>query len=312
VEFVEGYLSHKWNIELEDTDHPHVSPDSINNTVPYWKVVSGTWHHDSLKDGILHDSSGGNISIKQEIETLLPNEIYDIHIERADQETDVAVNVNMSHEVKWLDDGSGSIKGVVPYNTTVRFQVVENEPPPTSIKVEINNNSKVKITAVSMIHKKIANGRVTVSKDNTIEKSNEGDKWDAGASSIEYINGQGKGYVQFQINQINKDLKIGLTDFDKDFVTVEPYGLFFTGTSVQIDGNTKEYYVSGDWFRIRYDSTITGNEIQYQKKNSQTLTYETFFTEGISTIVGKQDLYLDISFKDMGGKINEVSMITSL
>lgn len=311
IEKVEGYLAHKWGldsklqyIQNDPTPHPYkenqpITTDSL--VVNNWTLASGVWDTTVLENGILQ-GYGSPASIRQNV-TTLSNEIYDVNITRADIEEGLVVKLRTSTNVKWLshdDDVTNEVD--VPFNTTARFQVIGDDTP-TFIEVD-TVNATLQITAVSMIHKKVASGTVEVLANNTIKKSGGVDGWNAGASSAEYINGLGEGYVQFQIAQSSKDIKVGLVYEDVDYVDADPFEMTFSGVAVYIDGSDRATYISGDWFRIKHDSA--NNQILYQKRDSN-LDYQTFYTASLTT--DSRDLYLDTSFYHLNGRINNVSMV---
>ena len=124
------------------------------------------------------------------------------------------------------------------------------------------------------------------------------------ASSTEFIDGQGEGYIQFQIGQSGKDLKVGLVYEDTDYIEADPFEMTFSGVDVYIGGVARTSYVSSDWFRIKHNSV--NNQIVYQKRDSN-LEYQTFYTDTITT--DGRNLYLDTSFYHLNGRINDVSMV---
>ena len=97
---------------------------------------------------------------------------------RADTDEGLTVKLRTSENVKWLSHSDDITNEVdVPFNTTARFQVIGNDTP-TYIEVDTVDTA-LQITSVSMIHKKIANGTVEVSSNNTIKKSGGVDGWNA-------------------------------------------------------------------------------------------------------------------------------------
>ena len=302
VERVEGYLSAKWSIDL-DALHPfrQNSPNDPNAIgAPSWTVSSGRWDTDSLTAGILKGSPA-NVAAVQTVETTT-GEIYDVTITRADTDEGLVVKLRTSSNVRWLshdDDITNEVD--VPFSSTATFQVVGAE----VVWIEVDTvNSTNQVTSVSMIHKKLALGSVEVLTNNTIKKTAGVDGWNAGASSTEFINGQGEGYVQFQMGQSGKDIKVGLTHNDVDYINTAPYQMLFSETSISIQGFVRDTYVSGDWFRIKHDSV--NNQIVYQKRDSN-LDYQTIYADSLTT--DGRNLYLDTSFFHTDGRINDVSLI---
>ena len=304
---VEGYLAHKWNLNgdlLLDgiSDHPHLTLPPMDDggvILDNWTKSAGNWDASQLTNGILQ-GYGMSVSIKQTITTII-NEIYEVDIVRGDTEEGLTVKLRTSANVEWLTHNNDITDEVdVPYNTVARFRVLTE----AVTYIELDTiNADLQITEASLKRKKLADGSIEELTNNTIRKISGGDGWNAGASSTEYINGQGEGYIQFQMAQSGKDIKIGLTYDDVDYGNVTPFEVYFTGTTAYMESYYCPY-ISGDWFRIRHDSV--NNQILFQKRITD-LSYETKYTHSITT--DGRHLYLDTSFYNEGGRINDVSMV---
>ena len=306
VEKVEGYLAHKWGMtdELLYTQsalHPYKELVSDALVVNGWAISNGIWDTSVLSNGVVR-GYGNAVCIRQNI-TTLPNEIYDINIVRTDTNEGLVIKLKTPTNVKWLSHENDITNEVdIPYNTKTRFQVIENDTP-TYIEVDTVNTTN-QITSISMIHKKIASGTIEELSNNTIRKTAGMDGWNVGTSSTEFINGQGEGYVQFQMAQSGKDIKVGLTYNDIDYSNADPFEMLFSGTSIYIQGMNRSNYVSGDWFRIKHESV--NNQIAYLKRDSN-LNYQPFYTD-METTDGRH-LYLDTSFYHLNGRVNDVSIV---
>ena len=308
---VEGYLAHKWNLNSDlvldgINDHPHLTLPPMDEggiILDNWTKSSGSWDAAQLSSGILQ-GYGTAVSIRQTI-TTLPNEIYEVVITRGDSEEGLIVKLRTSTDVEWLTHNNDITHEVdIPFNTVVRFKNIANT---TTTYIELDTvNADLQITSCSLKRMKIATGTVEVLTNNTIKKSGGIDGWNAGASSTEFINGQGEGYVQFQMAQSGKDIKVGLVYADVDYENTLPFEMLFTGTDVKVDGQTRENYISGNWFRIKHDSV--NNQIRYQKRDANDPNvYNTFYTDPITT--DGNNLYLDVSFYHLNGRINDVSLL---
>ncbi len=99
-----------------------------------------------------------------------------------------------------------------------------------------------------------------------MEKISGVDGFNAGASSSQKIDGNSDGYVQFQIAQTGKDIKIGLVYADVDYADADPFEITFSGTDVSTDGSVRTTYAQGDFFRIRHYAS--SNEVKYQKRQT--------------------------------------------
>jgi len=104
--------------------------------------------------------------------------------------------------------------------------------------------------------------------------------------------------------QSGKSIKVGLTYEDINYEDITPYEMKFTGSGVFVEDQQRTTYITADWFRIRHDSV--NNQIVYQKRNSE-LEYITFYTHSGTT--DGRHLFLDTSFYNEGGRINDISMV---
>ena len=287
--------------DVPSAPHPYkISPPIIDGfNIVDWTKTNGDWGSE-IGSGVLRGVDGG-VSIRQAI-TVLTGEVYDLHITRTDTEEGLVVKLKTSENVKWLSHLNDLTNEVdVPYNTIARFKVHDLTP----IWIEVDTVSgALKVLSISMKKVILSSGTVEVLSNNTIRKSAGVDGWNAGTSSTEFINGQGEGYVQFQLAQSGKDIKVGLVYEDVDYAEADPFEMYFTGTDVFIGDVIRTTYVSGDWFRIKHHSV--DNQIVYQKRDSN-LEYQTFYTDPITT--DGRNLYLDTSFWSLGGRINDVSMV---
>ena len=310
IEKVEGYLAHKWNLNSDllldgISDHPHLTLPPMDEggvILDNWTKSSGTWDGAQLANGILQ-GYGSAVSIRQTITTII-DEIYEVDIVRGDTEEGLTVKLRTNANVEWLTHNNDITNEVdVPFNTISRFRVLTD----AITYIELDTvSATLQITEASLKRKKLADGSITELTNNTIIKTSGGDGWNAGTSSTEVIGGQAEGFVQFQMAQSGKDIKVGLTYDDVDYGNVTPFEVYFTGTSAYMESYYCSY-ISGDWFRIRHDSV--NNQILFQKRIAD-LSYETKYTHSVTT--DGRDLHLDTSFYNEGGRINDVSMVAGV
>lgn len=116
-------------------------------------------------------------------------------------------------------------------------------------------------------NKVVSGGSVQTFTGGSIEKISGVDGYNAGASSVQKIDGQSNGYVQFQIGTPNKSVRVGLVGIDSDFEVDPPFKMNFGRGTIDLYSPwlaNYETYESGDWFRIRHYSA--NNEIKFQKR----------------------------------------------
>tara|TARA_B110000208_G_scaffold30098_1_gene39571 strand:- start:564 stop:1940 length:1377 start_codon:yes stop_codon:yes gene_type:complete len=308
---VEGWMAWKWNLvstlgqDANNVPHPYRLHPPVNNnsfTMTGWTLQSGTWDTgELLNNGILISSNNLPITVRQTV-SLTFDEVYEIVIDRVDAETGLTIKLKTDVNVKWLSHQGDITNEVdIPHDEGAVFKV--NGAVPTYIEIDTVEDN-LSITNITLFRKKLAFGTIEELTNSTIKKITGGSEWNAGASSEEYINGQAEGYIQFQIAQSGKSIKIGLTHQDIDYNDILPYEMKFTGTDVSVEDQQPTSYITGDWFRIRHESV--NNRIVYQKRDSD-LKYNTFHTHSGTT--DGRHLYLDISFYHEQGRINDITMV---
>ena len=99
-----------------------------------------------------------------------------------------------------------------------------------------------------------------------LEKISGTSGWNAGASSVQKIDGNSDGYVQFQLAQA--PIRVGLTYSDVDFENINPFRLVLSFNGAGRVGATEVLTAgtvsAGDFFRIRHYSA--DNTVQFQKR----------------------------------------------
>ena len=123
------------------------------------------------------------------------------------------------------------------------------------------------ISSISLFQGEVSGGSVQAFTGGSIEKISGVDGYNSGASSVQKIDGQSNGYVQFQIGTPSKSVRLGLVELDSDFEVNPPFQMIFGGGTIGLYNpwlGNYETYESGDWFRIRHYSA--NNEIHFQKR----------------------------------------------
>ena len=308
---VEGWMAHKWGIttalqgDANNVPHPYRLSAPVNNDafmVDSWSLESGIWDTaELLNNSLLISSNDSPITVRQMV-NLTFGEVYEVVMGRGDVETALIVKLKTDVNVKWIshqDDETDTVD--IPHGEGAVFEVIGTVPTYIEIDTVMGDLS---ITNVTLFRKRLASGTITEITNNTIYKSTGIDGWNAGTSSVEHFDGQAEAYVQFQMAQTGKSIKIGLTHNDIDYINTAPYQMLFNGTYVFIE-DFQYPYVTGDWFRIRHDSV--NNQILYQKRGTD-LLYSTIYTNSGTT--DGRDFYLDTSFYHVDGRINDISMVS--
>ena len=123
------------------------------------------------------------------------------------------------------------------------------------------------VSSVSLFQGEISGGTVQTFSGGSIEKISGNYEYNAGASSVQKIDGNSDGYVQFQIGHATHSVKIGLVNQDHDFEVDAPWKMNFGGGYIDLSNPwiaDHTPFVAGDWFRIRHYSQE--NEIKFQKR----------------------------------------------
>ena len=123
------------------------------------------------------------------------------------------------------------------------------------------------VSSVSLFQGEVSGGSVQTFTGGSIEKISGAGAYNAGASSVQKIDGQKDGYVQFQIGHATHSLKIGLVNQDHDFEVDAPWKMNFGGGYIDLSSPwiaDHTAFSAGDWFRIRHYSQE--NEIKFQKR----------------------------------------------
>ena len=227
-----------------------------------WSVQSGTLDQAKLSDGIIK-GDGGAVSIKQMFSQSIPNGTPLVFkATRTDLGTgNVRFNAIRASDGLALSANIGvnPSDGLATYTTTTAIS-----------GVQLNTlDSLPEVSSVSVFQGAVSGGSVQTFTGGSIEKISGVDGYNAGASSVQKIDGQKDGYVQFQIGSSTRSVRVGLVNQDSDFEVDIPFKLNFGGGNIDYYSpflDNQETYESGDWFRIRHYST--NNEIHFQKRQA--------------------------------------------
>ena len=272
----------------------------VENVPDNWSVHSGTLDQAKLAQGIVK-GDGGQVVIQQSFSSGIASGTALVCKVTRNDTTSGSVSINALRA-----NGSSFISGlfIQPSDGFIEFTTTE-----IMYGLRLSTNAEVReVSDISLFQGAISGGSVQAYAGGGLEKISGVDGFNAGASSSQKIDGNSDGYVQFQIAQTGKDIKIGLVYADVDYADADPFEMTFSGTDVSIGGSVRTTYASADFFRIRHDSA--NNQIQYQKRQttSNGLEYVTFYTDPTTT--NGSDLYVDVSFYHVGARINDVTIVT--
>ena len=265
-----------------------------------WSVHSGTLDQTKLASGIVK-GDGGAVTIQQSFSNgIAQGTALVCKVTRNDISSGfVTINALRAN-------GSSFIGGlfIQPSDGFIEFTTTE-----IMYGLRLSTSAEVReVSSISLFQGEVSGGTVQAYAGGGLEKISGVDGFNAGASSSQKIDGNSDGYVQFQIAQTGKDIKIGLVYADVDFADADPFEMTFSGTDVSTDGSVRTTYAQGDFFRIRHYAST--NEVKYQKRqtvgNGQ--DYVTFQTA--NTLSNGSDLYVDTSFHSVGARINDVTIVT--
>ena len=148
--------------------------------------------------------------------------------------------------------------GYASYTTTVAI---------SGVKLDTLHGLR-EVSSASVFQGKVSGGTVQAYAGGGLEKISGANGWNAGASSVQKIDGNSDGYVQFQ--WAKNSLEAGLAYTDDDYAqNIEPYFLrFYSGGRTVASGGYDEqgFATVGDWFRIRHYAST--NEVKFQKKQA--------------------------------------------
>ena len=209
-----------------------------------------TYDADLLDQGILGQDGGGDIQIKQPVSLPAGDYVFSWSPSFGDS-ADMQVRLN-------------------PGNNLV------NVAPDTKITLSSNGSQGMhlvlkgsqRVNSVLLHQTIVSGGTMQTYTGGGIEKISGVSGYNAGASSVQFIGGNSDGYVQFQVAQADRSIKVGLVYADSDFGVDQPH-LMNLGGDGGIDvynpfSNNLISYSAGDWFRIRHYAE--SNQIKFQRR----------------------------------------------
>ena len=225
-----------------------------------WTLLNGTLDESELANGVVK-GDGGAVAIKQIFSQTIPTgtELV-LKATRTDTQTgNIRFNPIRASDgvIMSVNIGIDPSVGFATYTTTVEI---------SGVKLDTLHGLR-KVDSVSVFQGVVSGGSVQTHTGGSIEKISGSGGYNAGASSVQKIDGQKDGYVQFQIAHATSSVKIGLVNQDSDFEVDNPWKMNFGGGHIDmaspfIADHTP--YENGDWFRIRHYSA--DNEIKFQKR----------------------------------------------
>jgi len=231
----------------------------VVSTIPSgWSVYTGTLDQTQLALGNV-DGDGGNVSVEQTFTSPISSGTKLVaKITRSDTNTG-------NTQVRALWSSGDSAQLVDPAIGYVEIEVPANK---TMVGIRIDTQHGVRgISSASVFQGAISGGSVQTFSGGSIEKISGNYEYNAGASSVQKIDGNSDGYVQFQIGHATHSVKIGLVNQDHDFEVDAPWKMNFGGGYIDLSNPwiaDHTPFIAGDWFRIRHYSQE--NEIKFQKR----------------------------------------------
>ena len=223
---------------------------SVTNNAPTnWVVKSGTLNQSKLSQGIIK-GVGGTAAIQQSLSQNIASG------------TDLIIKIESNDDIKVFpiksngqtdNNNSVTVSGSVGYAEYTTVTAV------SGFKITTMNSLR-EFSSASIFQGAISGGTVQAYAGGGLEKISGTGGWNAGASSVQKIDGNSDGYVQFQ--WVAKSVRVGLKYSDTDFDVDSPYLNISSSTNT---ANGKSIS-PGDWFRIRHYAST--NEIHYQRKET--------------------------------------------
>jgi hypothetical protein len=227
---------------------------SVTGGVPTnWVLQNGTLDADQLALGRV-DGVNGAVAIQQMFSSPLAigTKII-VKVERYDTNTG-----NAGFRLVKADGNiHGNVVQIPPSPGFVEYTVADHAM--AGIRLDTLHGTR-SISSISVFQGAISGGSVQAYAGGGLEKISGTNGFNAGASSVQKIDGNSDGYVQFQWS--SDSVRVGLKYSDIDFNVDSPY--------LEIDSTTNtigtKSVTPGDWFRIRHYAST--NEIKYQRKET--------------------------------------------
>ena len=231
----------------------------VSNSLPTgWAVHSGTLDQAKLAEGIIK-GDGGAVSVQQ----MFPNVATGTKLVIRATRNDIgAENIR----VLLLRSSGTPYSGYIyidPVNGLAEFETTE---PTYGIRLDTVQVSR-EISEISLFQGVVSGGSVQTFSGGSLEKISGGSEFNAGARSVQSIDGNTNAFVQFQIGTGNKRVKVGLVPSDDDYNVSPPFVLELTGAGALFAHQPYTNigtFESGDWFRIRHYANE--NQVAFQKR----------------------------------------------
>jgi len=236
--------------------------NNVQATIPEnWSVSSSVpLDQTKLAQGIIK-GDGGAVSIQQMFSNPIASGTKLVaKVTRAD--TNEAGEIRV-HTLRSNKTPYGSAKNIPYADGFVEFETTETT---YGLRFSTTHGTR-EVSSISLFQGEVSGGSVQTFTGGSIEKISGVDGYNAGASSVQKIDGQKDGYVQFQIGHATRSVRVGLVNQDSDYEVDIPFKLNFGGGNIDFYQpflDNQKSYESGDWFRIRHYST--NNEIHFQKR----------------------------------------------
>ena len=286
----------KANIQVSTNNMVWVSHRGINWEVvdkapADWTVLNGSLNQTKLAQGIIK-GSGGQVAVQQTFSQNIATG------------TKLIIKVTSDDDIKFTPikgNGQSDLNNDFTVLGSDDYAEHTTQTNVSGFKVSTVNGLR-EFSSISIFQGAVSGGTVQAYAGGGLEKISGTGGWNAGALSVQKIDGNSDGYVQFQ--WVAKSVRIGLKYSDTDFDVDSPY-LYINSSTNTANGKSIS---PGDWFRIRHYADT--NEIKYQRKEAMGVgqDYVTFYTE--PTITNGSDLYVDVSFWTAGARINDVTIVT--
>ena len=231
---------------------------SVTNNAPTnWSVSSAIGlDSDKLAEGIIK-GDGGAVSLQQVFSNpITTGTKLVVKVTRADLDGAVRVSLLRANRSVYESFNIAFADGYIEFETTETTY---------GLRLSTAHGTR-EVSSISLFQGAVSGGTVQAYAGGGLEKISGADGFNAGASSSQKIDGNSDGYVQFQIAQTGKDIKIGLVYADVDYADADPFEITFSGTDVSTDGSVRTTYAQGDFFRIRHYAS--SNKVKYQKRQT--------------------------------------------
>jgi len=221
----------------------------VENEPTHWEKKNGSFDQSKLAQGIIKGVDG-KVTIQQEFSQNIA------------QGTTLAFKIDSIGDVKFLpikDTGQADSNNSFTVSASDGYGSHTTQTVVSGFRVNTNTAS-VELSSVSIFQGAVSGGTVQAYAGGGLEKISGTSGFNAGASSVQKIDGNSDGYVQFQWS--SDSVRVGLKYSDTDYDVDSPY--------LEIDSTTNtigtKSVAPGDWFRIRHYAST--NEIKYQRKET--------------------------------------------